>query len=140
MIKKILVPLDGSALAEQVLPYAKILGSSAEASIELLRVIPALPPIGLTDPAHETYKHRIMAAMTDEAQEYLDHTAIGFREMGIEPDLKVLRGEPADRIIRESDDRRDTMIAMSTHGRPVSPGGSSAASPTRYYKPPPHPY
>jgi len=99
-----------------VLPYAKILGAPDGASVELIRVIPTLPPIGLTDPAYETYKHRILSVMTDEAQDYLDHTAIGFREMGIEPELKVLKGEPADQIIRESDDGGDTMIAMSTHG------------------------
>ncbi|MDA1128141.1 MAG: universal stress protein [Chloroflexi bacterium] len=44
MYKKILVPLDGSELAEQVLPYVKILGQSAALSVQLLRVIPHKPP------------------------------------------------------------------------------------------------
>jgi nucleotide-binding universal stress UspA family protein len=44
MYDKILVPLDGSALAEQVLPYMKPLAKALVASIELLRII---PPAGL---------------------------------------------------------------------------------------------
>ena len=39
-MKTILVPLDGSALAEQTLPYVRMLASLAGATIHLLRVIP----------------------------------------------------------------------------------------------------
>jgi nucleotide-binding universal stress UspA family protein len=44
MYGKILVPLDGSALAEQVLPYVRPLAKALVAGIELLRTI---PPAGL---------------------------------------------------------------------------------------------
>ena len=39
MYKRILVPLDGSELAEQVLPYARTLGRALGTSVELLRSV-----------------------------------------------------------------------------------------------------
>ena len=44
MYDKILIPLDGSALAEQVLPYVSPLAKALVASIELLRTIPPAGP------------------------------------------------------------------------------------------------
>ncbi len=49
MYDKILVPLDGSALAEQVLPYVRPLAKALVASIELLRTIPSAG-LELADP------------------------------------------------------------------------------------------
>ena len=40
MYKRILVPLDGSAIAEQALPYAQLVARPLLAKIELLRVEP----------------------------------------------------------------------------------------------------
>jgi nucleotide-binding universal stress UspA family protein len=62
MYDKILVPLDGSALAEQVLPYVRPLAKALVASIELLRTI---PPAGheLADPSR--------ANSQDQALDYL---------------------------------------------------------------------
>ena len=39
MYKRILIPMDGSPLAEQVLPYAQILAQAFQCPIEMLRVI-----------------------------------------------------------------------------------------------------
>jgi nucleotide-binding universal stress UspA family protein len=44
MYDKILVPLDGSVLAEQVLPYVRPLAKALVASIELLHTIPPAGP------------------------------------------------------------------------------------------------
>ena len=56
MYGKILVPLDGSALAEQVLPYVRPLAKALVASIELLRTIPpaGLEQLTLTARIHKT--------------------------------------------------------------------------------------
>ncbi len=43
-MKTILVPLDGSSCAEQVLPYVRLLAPLLNARIHLLRVLPATEP------------------------------------------------------------------------------------------------
>jgi nucleotide-binding universal stress UspA family protein len=44
MYSKIIVPLDGSKLAEQILPYARLFAESFAAPVELLRVHHPRPP------------------------------------------------------------------------------------------------
>jgi nucleotide-binding universal stress UspA family protein len=58
MYDKILIPLDGSALAEQVLPYVSPLAKALVASIELLRTIPPAGP-ELADLAPGGYPHQV---------------------------------------------------------------------------------
>ena len=53
MYSRVLAPLDGSALAEQVLPYARLVTASLGSRIELLRVIEP-PPLGDWDLAQGT--------------------------------------------------------------------------------------
>ena len=62
MYTKILVPLDGSPLAEQVLPYVQILARDLQAQVELLRVISPVP-VEMSDPQHGQF--------TDRAVHYL---------------------------------------------------------------------
>jgi nucleotide-binding universal stress UspA family protein len=50
MYARILVPLDGSELAEQVLHYVRVLAKGLRSHLELICVMEALPPVGLLDP------------------------------------------------------------------------------------------
>jgi nucleotide-binding universal stress UspA family protein len=56
MYQRILVPLDGSPLAEQVLAWVEILAKGMQSRIELLRAIEPLPQ-DLPDSAHGIYPH-----------------------------------------------------------------------------------
>ena len=58
MYERILVPMDGSPLAEQVLPYVSILGTAFKSSVVLLRVFDPVPP-ELADPEHGVYIDRL---------------------------------------------------------------------------------
>ena len=80
MYRRILVPLDGSTLAEQTLSYVRILARGLGCHIELLRIIEPLPPAGLTDPAHEVYRHRAIASLKKEASEYLETIAASLKQ------------------------------------------------------------
>ncbi len=111
MYRTIVVPLDGSPLAEHALATATMLAERAEARIELLR-------------AHQLMLHdlgdqlALDQAMRDEAQEYLDRTAKGIQdESGLHPVTKVLEGPPAQTISEYVRGLRDPLIVMSTHGR-----------------------
>jgi nucleotide-binding universal stress UspA family protein len=74
MYGKILVPLDGSTLAEQVLPYVRPLAKALVASIELLRTI---PPAGLelADPNSTNSQ--------DQALEYLRSISVSLNDLGV---------------------------------------------------------
>ncbi|MFQ6026713.1 MAG: universal stress protein [Dehalococcoidia bacterium] len=116
MYARILVPLDGSELAEGVLPYVKLLSAKLQPQIDLLRVIEPVPS-ELSDSAHGAYPHRISASIASHAQDYLEQVAGPLREMGLKVDCDVHEGEPASLILSAAARNPDTLLAMSTHGR-----------------------
>jgi nucleotide-binding universal stress UspA family protein len=100
MYNKILVPLDGSKLAEQVLPYAQMLAGAYGASITLLRV---------TDP-----DARLPFTENQSASDYLKYTAASLEPLPIDCVEKV--GKPAEVIVDIAKADADCLIAMATHG------------------------
>ncbi len=59
MFKHILVPLDGSPLAEQAIPLAARLARTTGGSVLLVRVVSPLPEFGMYVPESCGYKHVI---------------------------------------------------------------------------------
>ncbi len=116
MYTRIIVPLDGSDLAEQILPYVQWLGKSVPSSIELLRIV-AHSSADLTDSVHEVYRHRVSENIKSAAQDYLGKIAVSLREQGLTVATSVHEGEPASSIVRGAERGPDALIAMSTHGR-----------------------
>jgi nucleotide-binding universal stress UspA family protein len=94
MYDKILIPLDGSALAEQVLPYVTPLAKALAASIELLRTI---PPAGLelADPPPGRYPHQSGANLQDQALDYLKGINASLNDLGVSISYIVRQGDPA---------------------------------------------
>jgi nucleotide-binding universal stress UspA family protein len=116
MYQRILVPLDGSHLAEQVLAWVEILAKGMQSRVELLRVIEPPPP-GLSDSVHGIYPHRVSASIGSHAQNYLESLAIPLRQNGLSVSSAVQEGNPAPAIASEAAKEPDTLIAMTTHGR-----------------------
>jgi nucleotide-binding universal stress UspA family protein len=117
MYTRILTPLDGSDVSEQVLPYARALASKLSLPTMLLMAIEAgHPSIGhALNPllhSHETENHR-----ADHAQNYLSSVAARMQGAGVAADTIVPRGEPADAIIGQANEDPGTLIAMASHGR-----------------------
>lgn len=109
MYRTIMVPLDGSDLAERALPFAQHVVKASNAHLVLIRVVPPTPY-----PAAERNVDRTKA-MSD-AEAYLEG-------MFVEPtgdssvDTAVYYGDPAQTIIEEARARGVDLIVMSTHGR-----------------------
>lgn len=116
MFTRILVPLDGSELAEQVLPYVRILGKGLQARVELLRVFEPVSP-SLADPAHGLYLDRIIASVRTQMQDYVENVAASLRKDGLTVSTIVHEGNPAASIVQEAETIPDTLVAISTHGR-----------------------
>jgi nucleotide-binding universal stress UspA family protein len=110
VLQKILVPLDGSPLAEAALPFAAAIGARAGASLTLVRV--ATYRTLLSDLAAEQVR-----AIKD-GEDYLSRTAMGLRARGVPVSTRVpLGGSPAVWIVEETELARADMIVMGTHER-----------------------
>jgi nucleotide-binding universal stress UspA family protein len=116
MYRRILVPLDGSPLAEQVLAWVGILAKGMQSQVELLRVVEP-PPQDLPDSAHGIDPHRLFASIASHAQDYLEGLAIPLRQNGLSVSSIVREGSPASSIANEGAKEPDTLITMTTHGR-----------------------
>jgi nucleotide-binding universal stress UspA family protein len=115
MFKKILVPLDGSDLAEAILPEAETLAKDFGAEVVLLRahtpqVLPYLTdnPYALAD---------ITRYETESARAYLDGVAGPLRAKGLSIKIIVNEGRAADVILDVAETVQADLIAMTTHGR-----------------------
>jgi nucleotide-binding universal stress UspA family protein len=116
MYTKILVPLDGSATAEAVLPYAEAFAAGFKTSVELLSVI----DIGAMT-AHLTADrlHHLDAIIANEEKNsasYLENIAKNFFSR-VPTERRIVRSKPAEAILEATGKDRDTLITMATHGR-----------------------
>ena len=108
-LKKILVPLDGSALAESAIAKAMEL-AGPESTLMLLRAAEAhaLPGVDPTEAQTEVVR---------EAEDYLAAVATRLREQGDRVETSVWYGPAAPAIVEAARLRKADVIVMSTHGR-----------------------
>jgi nucleotide-binding universal stress UspA family protein len=116
-IKRILVPLDGSPLAERALPLAKTLAQKFECQIILLEVLHFLIPTMSVPYQHfpdwvvENRKHA-----RQEAESYLQARQDEGRQQGFEVDVLLRETSPAEDIVDVATTEQIDLIVMSTHG------------------------
>jgi nucleotide-binding universal stress UspA family protein len=128
----IVVPLDGSELAAQVMPHVRTLAPLLDAHVHLLRVVPATPPgdseswaqvlISVygapeSEAARRDHHNDVMEELHQQAQAYLDTQAQMLRSAGIEVTSEVRTGSPAETIVEVAAAHMPgALIAMATHG------------------------
>ena len=110
MFKRILVPLDGSPLAETVLPQVQELIQALGAELFLLRVTTAHVFPGVDPTAGEV-------DVVQHAEAYVAAVAARLRTAGLSVQTAVRYGEAADEILAHIGDNAIDLVAMSTHGR-----------------------
>lgn len=116
MYKKILVPLDGSKVAETVLPYAREFADNLQAHVELLGVVEPILA-GIHDYVYSKHHIVVEDALKKETEDYLNRTSSYFQGTPGTVTTRVITGYPADQIVAEAKKEPSTLIAMSTHGR-----------------------
>jgi len=89
MYKRILVPLDGSALAEQALPHAVAQAERFGAELILLRVVELIAPMDALVPREAA--RRAEERTKAWTQEYLERVASGVQERGIPVQVLLVR-------------------------------------------------
>lgn len=127
MYTRIVVPLDGSTVSAQALPWARLVAGGLGASITLLQVVETLDSIPQSQDI-ESVSWRLQAeaqaswarlreAAVKEAKANLDKTAGPLRSGGLTVDTVVREGDAALTLIAEAGHMPDTLVVMSTHGR-----------------------
>ncbi|NJM42262.1 MAG: universal stress protein [Anaerolineae bacterium] len=115
MFSKILIPLDGSGLAEAILPEAEVLAKDFGAEIILLRAhTPQVFPY-LTDNPYALAD--ITRYEMESARSYLDDVAARVRARGLSVKALLGEGRAADVILDTAEAVQADLIAMTTHGR-----------------------
>lgn len=117
MYARILVPLDGSKLAEQVLPYVSALAGPLRTKIHLLQAFNPIPDEP-SDPDIALYPHRVEENARAEAMAYLNQVdTTVFGNLGVPVICTVHKETPASWIVDEAEKEPGTLIAMCTHSR-----------------------
>lgn len=109
--RRILVPLDGSELAERVLPDVEKIASACASEVTLIRVQGVL-----SEPASQgSFFKRWSEERLEEELAPLNPQRDALAQAGVKVGRQVAYGNPADQILRAS--QKADLIAMTTHGR-----------------------
>ena len=108
----ILLPLDGSELAESAIPHAHTMAASIAAKVTLLRVVS--PEEFRNEDAFSRVDWRLRK---EQARSYLRDVAKTFDAANIPYELRVEEGHPAEVILETARDLDIHLLVMSTHGR-----------------------
>jgi nucleotide-binding universal stress UspA family protein len=115
LVNHIVVPLDGSDLAETVLPYVQDMAATLGYTVVLLRVVRPLHYFWVGD--HPPEIHQENDLMEKEAREYMETTAEGLSEDGVDVEWRVLVGHPTTTVLEQVRDIPHSIVALTTHGR-----------------------
>jgi len=110
MYEKILVPLDGSELAEVALPYAEALAGRLGSEVVLVHVCESAQE--QYHHMHQLYIGKMVAATKSGAKKYLEKPG----DKSITVRSAVLDGHPAERIVDFADEEDIDLIIIATHG------------------------
>jgi nucleotide-binding universal stress UspA family protein len=121
MYKKILVPLDGSARAEEILPHVEELASKYRSAVLLLRVMEItvkiegaefMPLTGGAELVNRAMEEERKAAAT-----YLEGVQVRLQAKGIATQTRLAYGPVVEALITAAGQEQVDLIAMASHGR-----------------------
>jgi nucleotide-binding universal stress UspA family protein len=118
MYKKILVPLDGSPLAECVIPHIEAIAKPCGSQVELISVVEPvdIPTRGQIAVSDDDLK-KINNEAKKETHKYLDSISERLNRSGIKASPVILMGKPADSLIEYATNNNVDLLIMATHGR-----------------------
>lgn len=118
-LNQILIPLDGSALAEAILEPARALASLAGAELMLVAVIePFGSPLESGSAAPRTFDVELTNVRRQEAEGYLKNLAERCLQAGVKAAYAApLGSKVADAILGLAEVPTVGLIAIATHGR-----------------------
>ncbi len=116
MFNKILVPLDGSKMAEKILPKVIEFAKTSNAQVVLLHVFYA-PVTAIAAQMPPKLEEKAEASEIAQCAGYLGEVGKQFQAKGVPFEVKCLKGLPAREIVAFADEKKMDLIAMATHGK-----------------------
>jgi nucleotide-binding universal stress UspA family protein len=113
MFSHILVPLDGSSLAECVLPHAVAMAQAFDARSTLVRVLERSTTTGRLKSVDPLEWQMVKA----EVSAYLQDVTARLQETGIQVENALLEGQAAERVLQYARNQNAELIILSSHGR-----------------------
>ena len=115
MYKRVVIPLDGSRLAEGILPFILQIAGPLDLDVVLIRVVQPIVPQAIEGTTYFTVDD--VPARLNEAREYLAPVAADLRRQGVRVTTDARHGEPVTEIVAAARETGADIIAMTTHGR-----------------------
>jgi nucleotide-binding universal stress UspA family protein len=116
MFRRILVPLDGSELAEHALPVAARLARASGGSIEFLRVVPSPLEFASQPTESSVPMQGVLDSDLAGAVDYLARITASSVLAGVATTTEVFRGMPAGIILSVARSQQMDIIVMCSHG------------------------
>jgi nucleotide-binding universal stress UspA family protein len=113
MFRTLLVPLDGSQLAERAVPYAIRLAQASHARLVLMEAVLAPPPVSVDGADLE----RNQLEAIGDARAYLAQMAESMSGQVADVEIAFPYGRPAEKILETIDAFQADGVVMTTHGR-----------------------
>ena len=117
MYRRIMVPLDGSELAECALPHMEAIARGCQTvDVILLRVV---EPVNLPGDyiISQTDRERIEKKHRSVAEDHLEQLTSRLKDRGINVQSEVVAGKVAESIVTYAENNEVDLIIMATHGR-----------------------
>jgi nucleotide-binding universal stress UspA family protein len=112
-VKRILLPLDGSAEAEEALPVATWIAGLTGAELDVVRCL-SLTPVAY-DPGMGVYSADLIDSMEEAVRSYL--TEVNTRLAGKKATTSMLIGGPGEMLYQHLEERPADLVVMTSHGR-----------------------
>lgn len=113
--RRALVPLDGSMIAEAIVPFILEIAGPLDMEVALLRVVVPAPPLVIEGSTHAVVED--MPKLRADAEEYLASIAAALRGRRVRVTTYVRTGEAVGEILAGARESEADLIAMTTHGR-----------------------
>lgn len=115
MHKRVLIPLDGSRLAEGILPFVLQIAAPLDLKVVLVFVAQPIMPHAVEGTTYFAVDD--VSARLNEARAYLTPVAADLRRQGVRVTTDARYGDPVTEIVAAARENGAGIIAMTTHGR-----------------------
>ena len=115
MYKRVLIPVDGSEVAEAVIPFIQDIAGPLDLEVVLLYVTQPIPPVDMVGSPYMVVDD--LETRRDAARAYLAGLAAEMKGRGIRVTTVDRCGDAVDEILATSRESGADLIAMTTHGR-----------------------
>ena len=117
LIKKILVPLDGSKTGETIIECAEVLAKALDAELVLLQVLEPLRIVAGFESVALSSIPQGEESIKASARAYLGNVEKPLKQKGIKTSVEIVWGSAAERIIEYTESNNIDLITISSHGR-----------------------